>query len=542
MLFAAFSLILASLGANRLANVFLSYCRDDFSAARAIAYALEHSGHSVWWDREIKGGAEYATEIDRALDAADRVVVLWSAQSVNSAWVRDEAEVGRDSGRLVPASLDSSRPPLGFRQYQTIDLAIWCRTKARDDLGELLQAISAGRLPGGSESSSLAASTTRRRLLVGGGTAAAIAFGGAGWIAYRNRLHTRAPPEVESLMAQAKQLEDQNTTVAQDQAVALYERAVKLAPDYADAWGRLGLICGVCSHYRERPQALALRGKAMSSANQALQLDAGNVYGEAALAVAQPFIGFWSVWQQRMTRALAREPRNNDLLTYRAVMLQFEGRAKEAVPLYQRISEKPFRPAVYLNYIKALWTAGRPVELEDALEDAGSLYPSVASLWFTRFGILAYSGRSDAAISLAQTAEGRPPDVNDTTVTNLVKLAHAIGSNATAEVEEVMAEAIKGAHVAAGIAEQSIRNASALGRIEEAFELADTYYFARGFTIPDYSTKGSAFSPDERQTRLLFEPVTAPMRADPRFERLVSDLGFDRYWRESGVRPDYRRA
>jgi hypothetical protein len=32
------------------------------------------------------------------------------------------------------------------------------------------------------------------------------------------------------------------------------------------------------------------------------------------------------------------------------------------------------------------------------------------------------------------------------------------------------------------------------------------------------------------------------MRADPRFGRLVEELGLDRFWRESGIQPDYRRA
>src|SRR5919202_840968 len=57
--------------------------------------------------------------------AADVVVVLWSANSIESAWVRDEAAAGRDSGRLVPVTIDGTEPPLGFRQFQTIDLSRW---------------------------------------------------------------------------------------------------------------------------------------------------------------------------------------------------------------------------------------------------------------------------------------------------------------------------------------------------------------------------------------------------------------------------------
>lgn len=108
-----------------MAQVFLSYDRDDGAKARAIAQALERAGHSVWWDLHVRGGTQYAKVIDEALKASDAVVVLWSAQSIESAWVRDEAAAGRDSGRLVPVSLDRTEPPLGFRQFQTIDFSQW---------------------------------------------------------------------------------------------------------------------------------------------------------------------------------------------------------------------------------------------------------------------------------------------------------------------------------------------------------------------------------------------------------------------------------
>jgi tetratricopeptide (TPR) repeat protein len=108
-----------------MASVFLSYDREDADKAQPIAAALEKAGHSVWWDRHIKGGAQYSNEIEEALKLADAVVVLWSRQSVRSAWVRDEAAVGRDRGRLVPVLIEAVDPPLGFRQYQNIDISTW---------------------------------------------------------------------------------------------------------------------------------------------------------------------------------------------------------------------------------------------------------------------------------------------------------------------------------------------------------------------------------------------------------------------------------
>ena len=108
-----------------LASIFLSYARDDLGKAQSLAKWLERVGHSVWWDRHIHGGSEYAEEIEAALNQADIVIVLWSEKASHSAWVRDEAAEGRDSGRLIPLTVDASPPPLGFRQLQSISLSGW---------------------------------------------------------------------------------------------------------------------------------------------------------------------------------------------------------------------------------------------------------------------------------------------------------------------------------------------------------------------------------------------------------------------------------
>lgn len=125
-----------------MASVFLSYSREDLDRIRPLAAALEKAGHHVWWDRHIAGGEEFAGAIEQALAAADVVVVVWSSTSVKSAWVRDEAAAGRDSGRLIPVTLDGCQPPLGFRQYQTIDLSRSRRPGSRD-LQSLKTAIEA---------------------------------------------------------------------------------------------------------------------------------------------------------------------------------------------------------------------------------------------------------------------------------------------------------------------------------------------------------------------------------------------------------------
>lgn len=122
-----------------MADVFLSYSRQDLRRARPVIKALEAAGLTVWWDRRLLGGSEFSKAIRDELDAAAAVVALWSSRSVNSPWVLDEAGRGRDSRRLVPAILDAVEPPLGFGQIHTIDLS---RRHSRA-LDELVEAVTA---------------------------------------------------------------------------------------------------------------------------------------------------------------------------------------------------------------------------------------------------------------------------------------------------------------------------------------------------------------------------------------------------------------
>jgi tetratricopeptide (TPR) repeat protein len=124
-----------------MASVFLSYDRDDADKVRAFVRALEEAGHSVWWDLHVRGGAQFGKVIEEALKAADAVVVLWSRNSIESAWVKDEAAVGRDTGRLIPVTIDGTEPPLGFRQFQTIDLSRWTGRRKPTELNALLAAV-----------------------------------------------------------------------------------------------------------------------------------------------------------------------------------------------------------------------------------------------------------------------------------------------------------------------------------------------------------------------------------------------------------------
>ena len=106
-----------------MAKLFLSYAREDAAVAERLARGLERRGrHDVWWDRDLLGGASFGPEIEQQLRDCDVVIAIWSRASVQSPWVRDEAAIGRDAQKLVPVTLGEIDPPIGFRQFHTIDI------------------------------------------------------------------------------------------------------------------------------------------------------------------------------------------------------------------------------------------------------------------------------------------------------------------------------------------------------------------------------------------------------------------------------------
>jgi TolB-like protein len=159
---------------DRRLTVFLSYSRADQAAAQRLAAALQEVGFDVWWDTLIEGGAAYAKSIEAALEASDAVLVLWSRTATASDWVLDEAARARDLGKLVPLALDGTEAPLGFRQYQSINLRDWHGGAGEPAIAAIQRAVTAaatrttsprgGTLP----AASVAPSRSRRALLVGG--------------------------------------------------------------------------------------------------------------------------------------------------------------------------------------------------------------------------------------------------------------------------------------------------------------------------------------------------------------------------------------
>ena len=108
-----------------MSDIFISYAREDRPRAEAIAKALEAHGWSVWWDWVIPTGKKFRRVIEDEIGKARCVMVLWSAGSIESDWVIEEASEGNDRGILIPVLIEKVRPPMGFRSMHAADLTSW---------------------------------------------------------------------------------------------------------------------------------------------------------------------------------------------------------------------------------------------------------------------------------------------------------------------------------------------------------------------------------------------------------------------------------
>jgi hypothetical protein len=106
-------------------DIFISYCREERSAAKHFAECFAREGFSVWWDAVLRSGQTFDEVIEKELRAAKAAVVLWSPRSVTSRWVRAEATLADRGNKLVPVIIERCDLPIIFELTHAADLSKW---------------------------------------------------------------------------------------------------------------------------------------------------------------------------------------------------------------------------------------------------------------------------------------------------------------------------------------------------------------------------------------------------------------------------------
>lgn len=126
-----------------MTRVFISYATEDRPTAERLAASLTTLGWDVWWDRRLLPGSRFDEVIEAHLDEAHAVVVIWSANSVASEWVRAEATTAAERAAMIPVLIEPCRIPLRFRNIQAIDLSDWSGDSEDERIDRLREAVEA---------------------------------------------------------------------------------------------------------------------------------------------------------------------------------------------------------------------------------------------------------------------------------------------------------------------------------------------------------------------------------------------------------------
>lgn len=110
-----------------MADVFISYKRDQRERVRTIADLLKDEKLSVWFDANLEVGRSegFDAEIEREVTSANCVLACWTQAALRSVYVRAEAKKGLERDALVPVLLEECTLPVPFNAIDAVDLTSW---------------------------------------------------------------------------------------------------------------------------------------------------------------------------------------------------------------------------------------------------------------------------------------------------------------------------------------------------------------------------------------------------------------------------------
>src|SRR5215813_9754238 len=124
-----------------MSDIFISYKREEQAIARKLANALESEGWSVWWDPKLRAGEHFDDVIEKALNEAKCVIVMWSNLAVNSEYIKAEATEALEQRKLVPVKIENVNLPFRFKRVHTLSLLGWDGSKDDSDFRRLADDI-----------------------------------------------------------------------------------------------------------------------------------------------------------------------------------------------------------------------------------------------------------------------------------------------------------------------------------------------------------------------------------------------------------------
>lgn len=327
------------------------------------------------------------------------------------------------------------------------------------------------------------------------------------------------------------------------QGVALLEAAVRLQPGSAEAWGRLALARVHLAEISPPATAPSVVSAAQEAAYEALSRDRRQADAMSALAILPPYFGDWWNAEQRMRQVLRAHPEHLPTRDALDFMLSAVGRGREgSLDRVRMAAVAPLNATYQFKLIYAYWILGQIEKADRTADRALQLWPRHPAAWLARLWTLAFTGRHTRAMAHVQDI-ARRPDLPPWMIASLIAAVQALESRAPLQVARAAELATAQLLRSPSAAVNAVMILCALGEIDRAFAVAEAYLLETGPLMAAVRWRpGDPLVNDQRRRKsnMLFVPVSAPMRADPRFEGLMDRVGLTEYWARARVTPDHK--
>lgn len=384
-----------------------------------------------------------------------------------------------------------------------------------------------------------------RRAAVGALLVSGLGLAAIGGFTRPGHSNDRDNEAAADLLAQAVQADRADQPEDDMRAAALLMRATKVAPRRPELWGKLALAQTKIAEHGDPSRAAALVQSTEDAARRAIALDPRQADALGSLAILPPYYGDWLAAERRMNSVLRVDPTHVPTHDALAFMYVAVGRSRAgARDRLAYVTKDPMHIGHLYRLIYAYWILGQIGDVDRTADRALQLSPSHPGVWFSRLWTLAFTGRAERALLHLDDVSRRPdlpPPLIRTLRASMVAMASRRPADVTRAVDLVMA----GVAASQSGSVNAIMILCSLGAIDRAFAVAEAYLLERGPLIASVTWRpGEVTVKDQhrRKTNMLFVPVAAPMQADPRFQRLVDDIGLSRYWHESGTQPDFMKG
>ncbi len=308
-------------------------------------------------------------------------------------------------------------------------------------------------------------------------------------------------PSAYALFLQAREVARQNTPAGFAEALALVQRVLEIAPDYAPGWNLLSTVHSARANYAIVPVAEGYR-QARLAANKALAINPGWAAAHAQLGyIARSHDRDLAASARHLDRALALAPSDLGVLGSAAMLLRSLGRRESTLAvLHYAVGRDPANAALHFNLGIFNFMIGCSDQALKSLRTALALAPGMMAAQALIGLTLLQEGRLEEALVAAQ----REPDEGHRLIA-LAMILHSLGQ--AGESDAALAATI------GKFADDSAYNIAYVmawrGDADQAFEWLE---------------KAVSYS-DPGLSEIAIQPEFASLHDDPRWLPFLSRLG-----------------